>query len=38
MPSLRRLATRTGVPMPSDAQVRDTVADALIGSSAEWRR
>jgi lipoyl(octanoyl) transferase len=38
MTSLRRLATRTGVPMPSDAQVRDTVADALIGSSAEWRR
>ncbi|MEQ7126894.1 lipoyl(octanoyl) transferase LipB [Actinopolymorpha sp. B11F2] len=38
MVSLRRLAERTGVPMPSDAAIRDAVAGALGARAQQWLR
>ncbi|MGI5232266.1 lipoyl(octanoyl) transferase LipB [Actinoallomurus sp. CA-142502] len=38
MTSLRRVADARGLPTPSHAEVRDTVADALIGGSTAWSR
>jgi hypothetical protein len=38
MTSLRRVSDARGLPMPSDAEVRDTVADSLIAGSTAWSR
>jgi lipoyl(octanoyl) transferase len=38
MTSLRRVADARGLPMPSDAEVRDVVADSLTAGSTAWSR